>query len=126
MYIYKIGYHSCEDSCYVELQHESKFTKEELIKIIAEVVWEEYLKLTPGEIPEICFDSFFYAFGNKSLAELLVKNCGFKAIEYTQVLSLFGWAKIMDRTHWEHDRGEELNLLTDCLEQKQNDANKNI
>ena len=38
MYNYKIGYNSCEESNYKELEHESKFTDKQITEMIGEAI----------------------------------------------------------------------------------------
>ena len=40
MYRYKAGYHSMEESAYVELEHAKKFTEQEFLDIIAKATVE--------------------------------------------------------------------------------------
>lgn len=118
MYLYKIGYYSCEESDYIELYHERKFSKEELENIIAEIVLEtvKYIKSTDENY---FLHNFQDVYMTNRFHELL-KEIGFKEIKYDEVVSCFGWAGIFSMTgrySWEYYRQEDnlLNKITKTL-----------
>ncbi|MCX6815201.1 MAG: hypothetical protein NTY20_06145 [Candidatus Aenigmarchaeota archaeon] len=45
----------------------------------------------------------------------LVKSFGFVRVEFDARFEVFGWADIADEKDWEHDRDEQLNLLTKAV-----------
>jgi len=109
-YNYKIGYHSHEESDYVELQHEKKFSDNELTEMIAEAT-VEIIKKRTGNYTH----NFQDIFGDSSLIQYLIEKFGFKLIEYELRWSAFGWASIFDKTNWKEDRGDHLDKITDAV-----------
>jgi len=110
MHIYELGYHSYEESQYTQLYHEKKFNQNEFEKIICQAaanILKGY-KIRKGE--RISFQDI-----NFSVAEELIKNFGFKKVNFAATFNVFGWANILDEKDWEHDRDEQLNLLTKSL-----------
>lgn len=53
MYLYKIGYGSYEESCFVSFTHEKKFTHDELTKVIGEAVVKAIKKQKAREYHDI-------------------------------------------------------------------------
>ena len=118
MYKYKIGFTSCEESGFVELEHETKLVQKDISEMIA-----EYIRLkTPflrkavfgkhGVQKEYgtSFEEFFYAHQEelseeKSLLSWLIKEKGFLPVVYEQVWTGWGWAEVLERDSWRSYRG---------------------
>lgn len=113
-YNYKIGYHSYEESDYVELQHETKFSDNELTEMIAEATVETIKKT---KISNNYMHNFQDIFESKdpSLIEYLIEKFGFKLIEYELSWRVFGWSSVFDKDEWGDDRGEHLDKITDAV-----------
>ncbi len=60
--------------------------------------------------------------------EDLIKNCGFKQIEFDAEFSIFGWPHIQEKDDWKGERGELLDKLADFIKKRSNkiDSTKNI
>ena len=111
MYVYEIGYHSCEDSSYCQWHHEKQYTHEQLLDIVikglkvALVAWKEKqakdleeCKKTPDYNEEFdkewgTRDPQLYELiaSSESFNEYLV-SAGFSPVKKEEVISLFGWA----------------------------------
>ena len=121
MYRYKLGYHSCEESGYVELEHEKQFSKEELVDMIGDATVQVIKRMKQQPLDEIYLHSFqdicsgIWCEGGYSLAEAMIELFGFKSIIYENSISFFGWASIFAKNDWEEYRDEEdgLNKVVD-------------
>lgn len=114
-YHYKIGYYSHEESNYEELQHENKFSDDELTEMIAEATVETIKKAKMTDNHYI--HNFQDVFDDKdnSLIIYLIEKFGFKLIIYESTWNVFGWASIFDKDEWRDDRGEHLDKITDIV-----------
>ncbi len=111
---YKIGYYSHEESDYVELQHEKKFSDDELTEMIADATVETIKKMKiTGDETHSFQDIFNY--GNDNLVQYLIEKFGFKTIEYELNWSVFGWASLFDKTDWKWDRDNSLDKITEAV-----------
>lgn len=113
MYIYNVGYHSYEESEYVQLCHTKKFNKKEFEKIVTKAtvnILKEY-KIKKGE--KLSFQDILH-----EVVRELIKNFGFEEIKFTSEFNVFGWANILDEKDWKHDRDEQLKLLTKLLKKE--------
>jgi hypothetical protein len=120
MHIYKIGYHSCEESHYFEFSHEKLFSNQEL----KEIVFNCFYDIFPEE-KKLCEEanqqSEKFAEDNKlihnktfdmkvSLQELIenqnfpkeMKKYGFEVIKYDEEMSFFGWASVEEKDWTNH------------------------
>lgn len=111
-YNYKIGYYSHEESDYVELQHEKKFSDNELTEIIAEATVETIKKMK--RVGDSTHD-FQDVFEDPSLVQYLIEKFGFKLIEYELYRSVFGWGSVFDKTDWKGDRNNLLDKITEAV-----------
>lgn len=91
MKVYKLGYHTCEESHYIEVKHSKKFTQKELEDIFADI-----LKNTLNKIGVQYNFSFQHLIDSNAFYEEL-ENRGFKEVMYEQVLSVFGWARVVEK-----------------------------
>ena len=125
MYFYKFGYSSEEDSRYIELKHEKKFSDEEfedlVVKATVEVLinrrphWasgpeegvytKEFLEThrrswrrTDKEIKEQHRCNVYFRFPDimDNLKECLIEEYGFEKVEYESYFSIFGWQGLVD------------------------------
>lgn len=125
MYRYKIGYTSYEESSFVELEHEQKFSHQELSELIAEATVETFKKLRgKSNIYIHNFQDVFHDIYNTqyNIVSYLIENKGFKRIEYQDVWSVFGWASIFDRQDWGSDRDPELDFIVNKMNEAGFDA----
>lgn len=110
-YNYKIGYYSHEESDYIELQHEKKFSDNELTELIAEATVETIKKMRKaGDYTH----SFQYIF-RKDLIQYLIEKIGFKRIEYELCWNIFGWGSVFDKKDWKEDRDDHLDKITEAV-----------
>ncbi len=112
-YNYKIGYYSHEESDYIELQHEKKFSDEELTEMISEYTVEIIKKMKQDDYVHSFQDIFNY--GDHGIIKYLKEKYGFKDIEYELSWTVFGWASIFDKSDWEGDRDNHLEKITDAV-----------
>jgi hypothetical protein len=118
MYRYKIGYTSYEESSFVELEHEQKYTHQELSEIIANATVEvvKVLKKIPNSYTHSFQDVFEGLYSECNVISYLIANKGFKRIEYQDVWSVFGWASIFDKTDWgSENRDWELDFIVEKI-----------
>lgn len=113
-YNYKIGYYSHEESNYVELQHEKKFSDEELTEMISEytVYIIKIMKQNDDYIHS--FQDIFNS-GDQGIIQYLKEKYGFNDIEYELFWSVFGWASIFDKSDWKGDRDNHLEKIADVV-----------
>lgn len=109
MYLYKIGYYSMEESDYIELQHDKKFSDDEMSEMIAEATIDTIRK------EGITKYTFQCIFSSDNFIQFLKNKFNFKELEYELKWSAFGWASIYDKNDWKHDRDESLNKITDAV-----------
>lgn len=109
-YNYKIGYYSHEESDYVELQHEKKFSDNELSDMIAEATVETIKKMKRAGNYTHNFQDIF---SEDSLIQYLIEKFGFRRIEYELNWNIFGWASIFDKADWKEDRDDRLDKITE-------------
>jgi hypothetical protein len=110
MYNYKVGYHSYEESNYIDLFHEKLFTKEQLEDIVNKVAVEvvrEMRKTTDF------ISNFQDIVENTLFTQMLTEKYGFKELKYQQVLSYFGWGSIFHNDDWADNKGKEEQKLVD-------------
>lgn len=112
-YNYKIGYYSHEESDYVELQHEKKFSDDELTEMIADATVETIKKMK--QIDNDYTHSFRDIFEDPGLIQYLIEKFGFKRIEYELCINIFGWGSVFDKSDWKGDRGDHLDKITDAV-----------
>jgi hypothetical protein len=116
VYLYNIGYGTCEESSYKQYSHEKKFSEQELRDIVKEciiAVIEHYAgRFGKGGYHETCFhvsDSGpqFDEIMNEPMFEELLIERGFNPSKFEARFDTFGWASAMDDTDWEGHTGEE-------------------
>lgn len=113
MYIYNIGYHSYEESEYVQLYHKKEFDKKTFEKILCQAtinVLKNNEEFRKEDKRHVTFQNIF-----SEVVEELIKNFEFKELKFTSEFSVFGWASILDEKDWKMNRDEQLNLLTKTI-----------
>jgi hypothetical protein len=137
MYKYKIGYGSCEESHYEELEHEEKFTYSQITKMIGEAIidlWDdrwkdqhEYVEKEKKEFVEKYVGceyeaGFFhelmtieYFFEDENIWNWLIENKGFKKITYTVDWSIFGWENLAEKDSWENEKDKHSKVIREML-----------
>jgi len=125
MFKYQIGYTSCEESDFIELEHEKKFTHEELLQMVAEATYDVYLKAVGHEYEKgsTTFEDIMmnaYRPEGIGLGETLCQKFGFKFVEYAGSVSVFGWARILDKDSWRsyRDEKDDLDVIREYIEKK--------
>lgn len=113
IYNYKIGYYSHEESDYVELQHDKKFSDNELTEMIADTTVEtiKKMKQTDNDYRH----SFQDIFEDSNFVQCLIEKFDFKRIEYELCINIFGWGSVFDKSDWKGDRGDHLDKITDIV-----------
>jgi hypothetical protein len=134
-YIYEIGYGSYEESDFTQLTHTKKFTGEEIKNLVHKVIKEILLSITIDNNGSSIFATVnhmsFSGYAEKDykeskklgghkykyhitfedlhsvVVEKLIKDHGFKPMQFETCYSMFGWGGLFD-TEWEQD--EDLNL----------------
>jgi hypothetical protein len=116
MHIYNLGDYSHEESEYIQLGHEDKFTQKEF----EEFVMNSAVKIFEGsEDKELTFQDIFF-----EVIEDLVNSYDFTKIKFDAEFSAFGWTDILDKDDWKSERGEALDKLTDFIKNKLSSAEK--
>jgi hypothetical protein len=114
MYNYKVGYHSEEESGYVEMVHEKKFTPAEMEVLIADAsvsVVGKKLELRPDDT-HITFSDIYTL-----VAEHLCAHHGFAEVVYEDRFSAYGWEYLRLPRDGE-DRCEKLGKLQSAVSQE--------
>ena len=116
MFNYKIGYSSYEDSHYVELSHETEYSKEQLQSLVFEAV--KYFFNNLKEEDHYKYDKpYNINFSDiiDKIRDILINQFGFKKIEYNSHFDIFGWPKILVENDWEGQTGETLDKMREFL-----------
>jgi len=109
MYSYKIGYWTCEESSYLEVQHEKVFTEVELTEIVSDIV-VEVINLT-RKTKDYNISNFKSAFHNEHFLRLLIDKYKFVEVKYEQEISYFGWFSIFGGDNWKTYKDDNDNKL---------------
>ena len=112
MHIYNFGYHSHEESEYIQLYHNSKFTQKEFEEIVMNSA-SNIIDAEGGK--DTSFEHIFL-----DVLDDLIKNHGFTKVEFEAEFDVFGWPDIMNKDDWKNERGELLDKLADFIKDKQN------
>jgi hypothetical protein len=103
MFLYNIGYHSCEESDYIQLWHKKKFTQDDLTNMICEAVLEtvkaERVKDRKAYIHNFA-DVFSFVISG-GVAVYLVEHFGFKEAKFQESWTCFGWDSIFEKKDWD-------------------------
>jgi hypothetical protein len=123
MPVYQIGYGTCEESEYWELEHDDIFSKEELQQIVEDCLFE-VMELEAGRFGEsghhkglfVSDDgpSFQHLMGERSFMCLLAER-GFRKVDYETSCSVFGWASAVKPGDWSSHAGDPTRDMQDNL-----------
>jgi hypothetical protein len=111
MYLYKVGYHSCEDSNYQEYFHKKKYTEKQLKVLISKALVNasglviqdkiDFCKTLSEKRLEIKYlnqltfsDIISQSIGSENRFKEEFTKLGFKPVEYQSSYSIFGWSGI--------------------------------
>lgn len=121
MYRYKIGYWSHEDSFFVELEHDKKFTEEDLTGMICEAIIWVVRELAKRDVYIHNFSDAMMPHCSQphdiiiDVPTFLVKQRGFRATQYEADWSVFGWPSLFHKDDWGEQRTDRLNDITDFI-----------
>lgn len=106
MYYYQVGYNSYEECPSYTLMSKTLYNQEEFDELISNVFIEVYNK-----------NKKLYRIDTllTNVLELLVEKYNFIAPKVECNFSPFGWASIIDKNDWNHDRDKQLTLITNKL-----------
>lgn len=135
MYFYDVGYQTYEDSDAVVLGHSKKFSRTQLEKMIFAVlpsILDAHIE-KDEESKQKLYDHYQQSFvttGSKScivfsdiyeqISDALCKQYGFTKISFATRYHVFGWANLLSKKDWLHERNYDDNLirLTEMLEKQ--------
>lgn len=112
-YIYNIGYHSYEESEYVQLYHELEFTRNQLRDLIHAATRRVLDKIQSGEIEHPITYTFQNLFDD--VIREMIEIYDFEPVEYTAEWECFGWPSVLDKQSWSGSRDKNLDMLTEYL-----------
>ena len=125
MYTYQIGYNTCEESNYLEVQHEKNFTEDELIEIVAEcmkrVMVENKVarRYAKSCLSDDLFGEIGFAFQLQELFDEIsnyLKDQGFESVKYDGVVDFFGWSSPLGNGNaWKTYKNETTEKLLTLL-----------
>ncbi len=132
MYFYSVGYCSYEDSDYIALVHQEKYSDDEFFDVIYSTLPFVVEKLKKDLLIEEYEYDWFYDKLDKMLnisfrclykiiAEVLVEKFGFEKVEYQSELILFGWPNIMQEKDWDYDN-HKYNKIVELIRKELKDA----
>ena len=108
MYLYSLGYGTCEESDYRQYHHEKKFTSEALQEIVKECIIET-IEHHAGKFNEEGFHNYLHVsesgptfqhiFDDEFYQQRLASR-GFTPVKFEASFSVFGWASAIDMTDW--------------------------
>ena len=101
-YCYKIGYGTCEESCYREFLSSERLSGEDLERVVAECVMDAVAKSHPSYHNLV--ES--YMPDNEHFVASM-KERGFVPMEYTAKFSVFGWSDLLVQDHWNREHDDE-------------------
>ena len=110
MPIYNLGYDTYEESEYIQLSHEHKYSDKEFKQIVRTATANVINKMEIKENKRISFQDII-----EDVAEELIQTFGFKRVKFDAEFSVFGWADISDKDDWKEVRGEELDKLSEFV-----------
>jgi len=110
-YIYRVGYYSYEESRYIYMISNKKYTDDEFKDIVFKAVENVLKKTKEGKIKNIPACYSFEEILDDVIDELTT-SFGFKLLTPTTSWDCFGWPSILNKDHWASDRSslEELTI----------------
>lgn len=137
MYLYDVGYGSCEESEYIQFSHKKKFDKEEFNSIVEECLYQcllfevkrevELAKKYPPmnyfcrgtlsfdgtRISQPSFQDLFMASDGENLVFVReMSKRGFEKAKFEHRLGVFGWSSAVDPNDWKDHTNEDTKLLS--------------
>jgi hypothetical protein len=115
VYLYSIGYGTCEESDYRQYSHGKKFSREDLRDIVRDCVIETIEHYASKFNEEGYHDDFFYVSSEGPTLEHILdsefyqqrlESRGFVPLKFESSLGVFGWASAMDPDDWEGHTSE--------------------
>ena len=115
MYVYSIGYHTCEESDYEYLNHKEKFSKEQLTAVTHDCVLE--VLMVVKEKKKIDENEYLHSYQDihHEVIEKLIKKYKFEKLKVEETWEVFGWASLFKPGDWDSYR-EEPDDLTALVE----------
>jgi len=123
LYIYNIGYGTCEESADWQYMHEEKFTDEQLFDIMEDCLFIA-LKNTRKPNSEYehsqhpSFQDLMSSWKDDGIFHKELKKRGFQHIEFTGGFDIFGWAKSDVPDDWDGHTGPETKKLQKNLKRR--------
>lgn len=106
MYFYSVGYGSYEDSGYIQFTHSSKFSDEQLERVVEDCLFEVLKKFGTEDSN---FSELMFHGDRERYFMTAMKKRGFVPLKYTARFSVFGWANSIDPEDWEETlRGDNV------------------
>jgi len=106
-YLYSVGYHTFEESDYVQLCHQRKYGQQEFEKFVIHATAKVTKHYTDRK--RVTFQDVLW-----NVVKELEKD-GFQRAQFSAKFHVFGWADIMDKRDWKSDRDVLLNKLTNAV-----------
>ena len=114
MPVYQIGYGTCEESEFWEFEHDDVLTKDDLRQIVEDCLLE-VMDMEAGKFGEGGFHKGLYVGDDGPTFQslmgepafmCLLKDRGFRQIQYEESFSLFGWASAIKPGDWDSHTGD--------------------
>ena len=124
MYIYNVGYGTCEESEFWQLLHEKKFTAKQLNKIIEDCILEVLVQIADptSEYEHLRSPSFQHIMNDRDRSDKYenrflkaMEDQGFQKIKFEQEWSVFGWASALDKDDWKGHTDKDQKALTNRI-----------
>ena len=108
MYVYRIGYGTCEESDYDYLIHKEKFSKEQLTSLIHDCVLDVLMEAKEKKKNSDMGSPYLHSYQDihGEVVEKLIKKHGFEELRIEQSWDVFGWASIFIHGDWSGYREE--------------------
>ena len=122
MWVYNIGYGTCEESCYTQLVSGAKYTSDELLAIVTEVI--KKIILEDLDVNDVGFYDKYskeikltYQDLHNLIIKFLIRDYEFKQIEFDASVDFFGWANVFEKDSWNvyTSEGDDTRKTTDKL-----------
>lgn len=111
MFAYKVGYGSYEESRFAELLHKSKYSDEEIHKIVIKCIIKVLDDVVSGKHDVYISDE---GISYDDIHEHVIdemRQFGFEEIRYQSEWTCFGWASITNSDSWKRERGKTLDRV---------------
>jgi len=106
LYVYEIGYGTCEESQFWQYMHREKFTEEQLFDIIEDCLFIALKKMREPDSEfehqqHPSFQDLMSSWRKDAIFHEELERRGFQHIEFTASFSVFGWAKADVPGNWD-------------------------